>query len=184
MTENLNEEPERPGGEMLPGVARAQVEGKLIGGVCPEVVPRGYLAQQRGVFVTIWHEEKGLRGCKGTIHAAKANLVEETRYNAMAAAFQDWRCPPVTGDELNALAFEVSVLGELEDVSGEDELDPAAFGVVVAAEDGRRGLLLPQVRGIETVKVQLSTARKKAGIGGDEPARIMRFRIDKFSEER
>lgn len=169
-------------GGVLPAVARSQVEERLLGRAGLMVAADGYLAQRRGLFVTIWHSEHGLRGCKGTIFPARPDLVEETRHNALSAAFDDWRCPPVAADELNALRFEVSVLGELEPVTDPAELDPGVFGVVVAAADGRRGLLLPGVRGIETAADQIATARRKAGIEGDETVELMRFRIEKFQE--
>lgn len=172
-------------GHILPAVARARVEEALIGQAAGgDVAAEGYLSLSRGVFVTIWNEERGLRGCKGTITACRENLIEETRYNALSAAFDDHRCPPVTGDELELLRFEVSVLGDLEAVREFGELDPALFGVVVSSADGRRGLLLPGVRGIETVEAQLSTARRKAGIEEGERVDLMRFRIEKFCEER
>jgi len=81
------------------------------------------------------------------------------------------------------LRFEVSVLFPLEEVTSPAELDPQRYGVVLTTEDNRRGLLLPDVKGIKTVEQQLTTVRLKGGIGEFEPVRIQRFVVKKFREE-
>jgi AMMECR1 domain-containing protein len=81
------------------------------------------------------------------------------------------------------LRFEVSVLFPLEEVTSTAELDPQRYGVMLATEDNRRGVLLPDVKGIKTVGQQLATVRRKGGIGEFEPVRIQRFAVKKFREE-
>jgi len=78
--------------------------------------------------------------------------------------------------------FSVTVLGELEPVPSPDELDPAVYGVVVTAADGRKGVLLPDIAGIDSVAEQIAIARDKADIDSSEPVELQRFRADSFKE--
>jgi AMMECR1 domain-containing protein len=84
---------------------------------------------------------------------------------------------------LAGLRFEVSVLHPPEDIASAAELDPGRYGVIVSTGDGRRGLLLPGIKEIQTVAQQLLIARKKAGIGPDEPIHLQRFLVDHFEEQ-
>jgi AMMECR1 domain-containing protein len=84
---------------------------------------------------------------------------------------------------LEHLRFEVSVVLPPEEVASPAELDPRKYGVVVLTEDGRRGALLPEIEGVETVHHQLEIARRKAGIGRGESVRLQRFAVLKFCEE-
>jgi AmmeMemoRadiSam system protein A/AmmeMemoRadiSam system protein B len=171
-------------GVILPGLARQSVTAAL--GGSSEIAPAAsgqYLSAQRGVFVTLRERSGRLRGCAGTIFPTCANLVAETWRSARVAAFQDSRFPAVQAGELPNLRFDVSVLHSMEKVSSADELDPARYGVVVSAEDGRRGLLLPGIAEIKTSKEQVGFARKKAWIGSDEPVILQRFQVDYFEEQ-
>ena len=52
-----------------------------------------------------------------------------------------------------------------------EELDPTVFGVIVEDESGsRRGLLLPDIPGIDDVEQQVEIAARKAGIPHGEPS--------------
>lgn len=144
--------------------------------------PAGALAEPHPVFVTLRTPDGRLRGCIGTLIARCPHVLDETRALAREAAFADLRFPPVTPDELPNLRFEVSVVQPLEEVHDATELDPAQFGIVVSAADGRRGALLPEVDGIETSSQQLAVARRKGRICPGEPVRIQRFRVQKFCE--
>ena len=75
------------------------------------------------------------------------------------------------------------MLSPLEETASKAELDPQRYGVVLATEDGRRGVLLPDIKEIRTVEQQLTLARCKGGIGEFEPVRIQRFTVIKFREE-
>ena len=87
----------------------------------------------------------------------------------MAAASRDPRFPPVREEELGDLVYDVDVLSAPEPVAGPAELDPARYGVIVSAPDGRRGLLLPDLDGVDTVEEQVRVAASKGGIDPDEP---------------
>lgn len=171
-------------GQSLPQVARRSVEAAFRGGVeKPAMSAAGILGERHGVFVTIRGPRRELRGCVGTLTPRFANTVEETWHVARDAAFHDGRFPPVGARELERLRFEVSVLSPLEEVTLTADLDSQRYGIVLATDDGRRGVLLPDVTGIETVEQQIALARSKGGIDELEPARIQRFTVKKFCEE-
>jgi AmmeMemoRadiSam system protein A len=136
----------------------------------------------RGVFVTLRDGRGDLRGCVGTILPRFAHVIEETWRNAREAAFRDPRFPPLVSHELRRIRFEVSVLGAPEPVESPDHLDPARFGVVVTSDDGRRGVLLPDIVGITTPEIQLKFARQKARIRPHELITIERFVVERFVE--
>jgi len=63
------------------------------------------------------------------------------------------------------------------------DLDPSVFGVIVEDEGGsRRGLLLPDIPGIDNAEQQVEIATRKAGIGRDERIRLWRFKVERFRE--
>jgi len=131
-----------------------------------------------GAFVSL-HKGGQLRGCIGTIEPVQANVAIEVIHNAISAATGDPRFPPVTGEELNALEISVDVLGEPEAISSMAELDPKAYGVIV--ESGlRRGLLLPDLEGVDTPERQVSVALRKAWIGSRESYKMYRFRVNRY----
>jgi AMMECR1 domain-containing protein len=109
--------------------------------------------------------------------------VAETWRSARLSAFEDSRFPQVASDDLPDLCFEVSVLHTLETIASIDELDPSQYGVVVSTGDGRRALLLPAIAEIKTGVQQVSLARKKGGIGAEEPITLQRFQVDHFEEQ-
>ena len=169
---------------MLPQIARRSIEAALRGDSGkPDIAASGILGERHGVFVTIRGPRRELRGCVGTLTPRFVNTAEETWHVARDAAFRDGRFGPVAARELEQLRFEVSVLMPLEEAASTAELDPRHYGVVVATNDGRRGVLLPDVEGVETVEQQLDIARSKGGIGEDEPVRIQKFAVKKFREE-
>lgn len=145
----------------------------------PETSPLG---RPSACFVCIKTQARELRGCIGTVEPERATLAEEVVANAVKAATRDPRFRPVSGEELPSLRYSVDVLGSLEPARFED-LDPAAFGVVVTDQSGsRRGLLLPDIESIETPGQQVGVAARKAGIKPGEPLRLYRFRTRRFSE--
>jgi AMMECR1 domain-containing protein len=105
----------------------------------------------------------------------------EVVVNAVAAATRDSRFLPVRDDELANLVYKVDVLTEPQPIDDAVLLDPHHYGVIVEAGE-RRGVLLPDLEGIETVATQLRIAREKADIGPDEPVRLFRFSVRRFSE--
>ena len=121
-----------------------------------------------------------LRGCIGTLTPSEPSLGGEIARNAYAAAFRDPRFAPIGTTELDALSYSVDVLRPSEPCTKAD-LDPHAWGVVVSAA-GRRGVLLPDLAGVDTVERQLGIALQKAGIGHGEHYTIERFAVSRFGE--
>ncbi len=76
----------------------------------------------------------------------------------------------------------MDVLGVPVAVGNPEELDPKRFGVIVE-KDGRKGVLLPDLEGVDTVREQLLIASRKAGLHGPEGARLLRFTVERFREE-
>ena len=171
-------------GQSLSQVARHSLEAAFRGEVEKPAMPAaGVPGERHGVFVTVRGPGRELRGCVGTLTPRFANTVEETWHVARDAAFHDGRFAPVGAHELEQLRIEVSVLSPLEEVTSTAELDPQRYGVVLATADGRRGVLLPDIKEIKTIEQQLSLARSKGGIDKLEPVRIQRFTVIKFREE-
>lgn len=136
------------------------------------------LSLRAGVFVSI--KKRGeLRGCIGTIEAMRHNIAEEVIQNAISAATRDPRFPAVRADELDWLVYSVDVLTEPERVSGMAELDARRYGVVVA-KGNRRGLLLPNLEGVDGVEQQVAIACAKAGISLKEDFELMRFEVRRY----
>ncbi len=143
----------------------------------PEDVPEPFRLPA-GVFVSI-HKDGMLRGCIGTTGPTCSTAAREIIQNAISAATQDPRFRPVTPEELPFLDYSVDVLSEPEEVSGEEHLDPKVYGVIV--ERGRRrGLLLPDLPGINTVREQVDIAKQKAGIGLREEVTLYRFTVTRY----
>lgn len=128
-----------------------------------------------GAFVTLKKDGK-LRGCIGTIEATRKNLAEEIIRNAVSAGTGDPRFNPVTAGELDQLVYSVDVLGKAELVDSKDKLDPKNYGVIVT-KGSKRGLLLPNLEGVNTIDEQLDIVLKKAGISPGEKYQIERFQV-------
>ena len=139
------------------------------------------MEKRAGSFVSI-HKHGALRGCIGTIEPTQANVAQEVIENAISAATCDPRFPPITPEELADLDIKVDVLGEPEPVDGLEELDPKRYGVIVkSARDRRRGLLLPDLEGVDTVEYQVDIARRKAGLMPDEAIELYRFEVVRYT---
>ena len=139
-----------------------------------EVLPE-MKSTRAGAFVSI-HEHGRLRGCIGTILPTTGSLAEEIMQNAISASTRDPRFDPIEESELDWLEINVDVLSEPEPIGSEAELDPKKYGVIVTS-GYKRGLLLPDLDGVDTVEEQVSIARKKGGIGANEPVRLERFTV-------
>ena len=159
-------------------LARASVEAwvrrrELI--PVPGDLPDEMLRRRAGTFVSL-HKNGQLRGCIGTIMATRKNIAEEIVHNAVSACARDPRFSPVTADELASLEISVDVLGELEPIASPDELDVRRYGVIVS-HGRKRGLLLPNLEGVDTVEEQIRIARQKGGIRESEPYSLERFEV-------
>ena len=160
-------------------LAKDTIENYVRGGTIPrpnELTPE--MVERSGVFVSL--KVGGLlRGCIGTYEPATANVAEEVITNAISSATRDPRFPPVTPDELGDLEYSVDVLTHPEPVKSQAELDPKRYGIIV--ESGKRkGLLLPDLEGVDTVIRQIEICRDKAGIPSREPVKLYRFEVKRY----
>lgn len=135
-----------------------------------------------GCFVSIKTRDGELRGCIGTVEPVTDTLAAELIHNAVSAATRDPRFAPVRKEELANLKYSVDVLSEPEFCALED-LDPKIYGVIVEHESGYpRGLLLPNLQGVDSAAQQVEIAMHKAGLDLNEKIKLFRFRADRFSE--
>lgn len=144
----------------------------------PPDTPEELLNTRKGVFVSL-KKDGALRGCIGTIEPVRENLALEIIRNAVAAGTEDPRFEEVTKEELDSIVYSVDILYEPEKVQSKEELDVEKYGVIVSA-GFRRGLLLPNLEGIDTVDEQISIALRKANISPNENYTIERFRVDRY----
>ncbi len=159
-------------------LARYTVEKFVKTGTLPEMpegLPEELYKSRAGAFVSM-KEDGRLRGCIGTIRAVRGTLAEEIMHNAVSACSEDTRFSPVEDWEVDRLTISVDVLGETEKISSPEELDVTRYGVIVT-KGGRRGLLLPNLEGVDTVEQQIAIAKQKAGIREHESVELERFEV-------
>jgi len=151
-----------------------------------EEIPAGLASalegQRAAVFVSLHTRNGELRGCMGTLWPVHDSVTEEIVQNAISACSRDSRFPPVEERELPELEIGVDVLSEMEPTE-RSGLDPRRYGVLVSAEDGRRGVLLPDLQGVDTVEQQVSIACRKAGIGRGEALTLQRFTVQRHGKK-
>jgi len=145
-----------------------------------EPLPEELAKERAGVFVTI-KKHGELRGCIGTISPVTESVGEEIRANAVSASTRDPRFDAVSESELPLLEYSVDVLAPAEPVESAEALDPLRYGVIVSL-GGKRGLLLPDLEGIEDAETQISIAMRKAGIAAADRPRVKleRFRVIRY----
>ncbi len=129
-----------------------------------------------GAFVSI-HKGGKLRGCIGTIAPTCKNIAAEIVSNAIAASTRDPRFNPIRTEELDSLEINVDVLSPEEPIDSPEQLDVKRYGVIV--EKGyKRGLLLPDLEGVDTVEEQIAIAKQKAGLDLTESGvKMYRFEV-------
>jgi len=160
-------------------LAKKTVEAYVKEGKTPqpeELTPE--MRGRTGVFVSI-HKFGELRGCIGTIEPTEKNVAEEIINNAINSATRDPRFPPVAPNELKDLSYSVDVLTTPEPIDSQDQLDAKKYGVIVEA-GMRRGLLLPDLEGVDSVDYQIEICRMKAGIAPDEPIKLYCFEVKRY----
>ena len=163
----------------LAKLAKDTVEGYVRDGKVPKqqaLLPE--MKEKAGVFVSI-HKHGDLRGCIGTFEPVTDNVAEEIGRNAVSSAKDDPRFHPITPNELKDLDYSVDVLTSPEPVSDPRTLNPKKYGIIVEA-GWRRGLLLPDLEGVDTVEQQIDICRQKAGIGPNEPVQLYRFEVKRY----
>jgi MEMO1 family protein len=160
-------------------VARKAIAARLAGTryAPPTVEP---VSLPYGVFVTLWTPEHELRGCIGQLGPIE-NLAATVAECAVSAAVDDARFTPVMDIELSHLDIEISLLEPPQRVSHLDELDPASYGVIVQ-QNGRRGVLLPGLAGVDAPEDQVAIACRKGFIDPMQRFDIARFRVRELSE--
>jgi AmmeMemoRadiSam system protein A/AmmeMemoRadiSam system protein B len=172
-------------GQELPSLARQAVETFIREEriIEPSKDLAGLLGQRLACFVSIKTLSGDLRGCIGTIEPVRNTLTGELITNAISAATRDPRFPPITRTELAGLKYSVDVLSEPE-VTNLEGLNPLIYGVIVEEEGGiSRGLLLPNLEGVDSAQKQVEIAMRKAGISPGARLKLLRFRAERFSEE-
>lgn len=131
-----------------------------------------------GLFVCI--KKKGaLRGCIGTIEPTKPNLAEEIIENAISCATRDSRFEEVTEEELDDLSISIDILSKPEPVDSMEDLDPKVYGVVVFS-GRKRGVLLPDLEGVNSPEQQVAICRRKAFIAQSDDIKIERFKVERY----
>lgn len=123
-----------------------------------------------------------LRGCMGTTSPCYRSLGEEIVNMAVAACSKDTRFDPVQEWELADLDYTVDVLSPPDNVTDTSMLDPRLYGIIVQ-EGKRKGLLLPNLDGIESVADQIEIACGKAGIKMSKKTKISRFRVERHETD-
>lgn len=147
----------------------------------PQSIPKEFQGRA-GVFVSL-HKKGKLRGCIGTYFPVKENIAREIIRNAISAATQDPRFPPVEVNELKDIEMSVDILSRPEPVRSTEELDPKKYGVIVS-KGWQKGLLLPDLDGVNTIRGQLDIVKQKAGLWGvpDEELEIQQFTVTRYKE--
>lgn len=162
-------------------LARETIENYIKQGkkITPSMgLPEEMINQKAGVFVSL-KKNGNLRGCIGTFMPVQENIAQEIIKNAISAAVDDPRFSPVTASELGDLTISVDVLSPPEEISDISGLDPKKYGVIVSS-DYKKGLLLPDLEGVDTAGEQVDIARRKAGIYPDEKVKLYRFEVKRY----
>ncbi len=142
-------------------------------------LPREMLEERHGVFVSL-KKFGQLRGCIGTIFPTTDCVANEIIRNAIQAAIADPRFLEVTEDELVDIDISVDVLtNPIKAIK--EELNPKIYGVIVS-KGQNRGLLLPDLEGVDTVEEQLNIACQKGGINPNSDYNIEKFEVIRYKE--
>lgn len=166
-------------------LARAALEHYVKSGKrleIPDGLPEEMVREQAGAFVSL-HKGGHLRGCIGSIAPFCECIAGEIIDRAVSAGTRDPRFPPVSPEELSELEYNVDILGKPEKISSERELDVKKYGVIVT-KGRKRGLLLPDLEGVESPEHQVAIAKEKAGIRQeDRDVMLERFQVIRHGEK-
>lgn len=141
----------------------------------PDNLSNEILTNKSGVFVSLKLNGQ-LRGCIGTISPTTDCVADEIIQNAISSGLEDPRFNPVSKEELKKLEYSVDVLDVAEAIESTEELDVKRYGVIVT-KGKKRGLLLPNLEGVDTVEEQVNIALKKAGISPNDSYQLERFEV-------
>ena len=143
-----------------------------------DALPEEATKERAGAFVSV-HKNGMLRGCIGTIGPVRDSIAEEIISNAISAVAHDPRFERVREDELDLLEINVDILGKPEYIDGPEGLDVKRYGVIVSS-GSKRGLLLPDLEGVDTVEDQIGIAMRKGGISPSDNYRLQRFEVVRY----
>ncbi|MBC8207711.1 MAG: AmmeMemoRadiSam system protein A [Desulfobulbaceae bacterium] len=178
-------------GRQLLTLARAGITAHLAGEPLPSL-PRGSVfAQECGTFVTLKLDGQ-LRGCIGNIEP-HGSLAESVLRNSISAAVHDTRFQPLSGDELDRVRIEVSILTLPEPLNYDDSEDlvsslkPGIHGVILRLGQRHAATFLPQVwEQLPQPEQFLDQLCRKAGVNHsawrEEQPTIEVYEVEKFSE--
>ena len=113
----------------------------------------------------------------------RSSIGEEIIRNAIAASTEDYRFEPIKASEIPYLDINVDILSIPEKIVSYSELDPKKYGVIVSSGN-KRGLLLPDLDGVDTVEEQIRIAKNKGNIREDEEISLQRFTVTRHKENR
>jgi AmmeMemoRadiSam system protein A len=150
-------------------------EGKIIDPPA-ELAPE--MKEKAGVFVSL-HRNGSLRGCIGTFSPTTENVAQEVIRNAVESSTRDPRFPPMQADELAGLEISVDVLTDPVAAGSVKELDAKKYGVIVKSGQ-RRGLLLPNLPGVNSAEEQIAICRRKAWINDNDPIELFKFEVRRY----
>lgn len=145
----------------------------------PPDLPKEMLENKAGVFVSIHKKSEELRGCIGTFLPTRENVAEEIIANAISSCSSDPRFWPVNEEELSTLIYSVDILYAPKNVSKIDDIDVKKYGLIVSTSDGRKGLLLPDLEGVDTPGEQFNICCQKGGIDPKEKVRLQTFTVER-----
>ena len=176
-------------GSTLLALARQAIAHRLGRGPEPAIPDDPRLREKGATFVTLTMDGE-LRGCVGSLRRSRA-LGEDVIHNAVAAAMEDPRFPPLSAAEFDALTVEVSLLSEPEflEFSGEQgllaQLRPGEDGLIIFS-GCRSATFLPQVwEQLPEPQQFLAALKHKAGLPTNrEVAGLMaaRYHVQKWKE--
>ena len=144
-----------------------------------EIEDEKLLGDKKGVFVSLKMNGE-LRGCIGTIKPTTDSVGEEIIRNSLSAALNDPRFAPLKKEELMEIDISVDLLYPPEEAVFED-LDPYNYGVIVTSGN-KKGLLLPNLEGVDNKEEQLEIAMNKGGISPSDKYTLERFKVERFKE--
>ena len=163
-------------------LARYSLEKKILTGkaavkedALKQDLPQEMLDEKAGVFVSL-KKHGQLRGCIGTTGPITGSVAEEILRNAVSAGLEDPRFDDVRPEELPLIEYSVDVLGPSEPIDSLEDLDVVRYGVIVRS-GYKKGLLLPNLEGVDTPQKQVEIALRKAGIGPGETYAMERFEV-------
>lgn len=144
-----------------------------------EIEDEKLLGDKKGVFVSLKMNGE-LRGCIGTIIPTTDSVGEEIIRNSLSAALNDPRFAPLKKEELMEIDISVDLLYPPEEAVFED-LDPYNYGVIVTSGN-KKGLLLPNLEGVDNKEEQLEIAMNKGGISPSDKYTLERFKVERFKD--